>query len=87
MAPSKYLAPTPTDLIDWLNGEDLLDLDWDFPEDGNLVEAGLDASVVARMLPALEEEFDIEIDENELTPAVLASPRTLADMIASRRQG
>ena len=36
MDSSKHLSPSPTELIDWLNAEGLLDLEWDFPEDGDL---------------------------------------------------
>ena len=86
METSKRLSPSPTDLIDWLNGEGLLDLDWDFPEDGNLMEAGLNASVVARLVMAVEDSFEVELEPADLTPANLATPLTLATLISSKRQ-
>ena len=36
MEVSKKNTPTPTELIDWLNDEGVMELDWDFPEDGDL---------------------------------------------------
>ena len=85
METSKHLSPSPTDLIDWLNGEGLLDLDWDFPEDGDLVEAGLNASVVARLVMAVEDTYAVELETADLTPANLATPLTLATLISSKR--
>ena len=49
---SKNLSPTPTELIDWMNAEGILDLDWDFPDDGNLFEAGLDETVATQLAEA-----------------------------------
>ncbi len=86
METSKHLSPSPTDLIDWLNGEGLLDLDWDFPEDGDLVEAGLNASVVARVVMAVEDTYAVELETADLTPANLATPLTLATLISSKRK-
>ncbi len=86
METSKHLSPSPTDLIDWLNGEGLLDLDWDFPEDGDLVEAGLNASVVARLVMAVEDTYAVELETADLTPANLATPLTLATLISSKRK-
>jgi len=86
METSKHISPSPTDLIDWLNGEGLLDLDWDFPEDGDLLEAGLNASVVARLVMAVADTYNVELESADLTPANLATPRTLATLISSKRQ-
>ncbi len=85
MDASKQLSPSPTDLIDWLNGEGLLDLDWDFPEDGDLVAAGLNSAVVAQLVIAVEEEYGVELVSADLTPANLATPLALAKLIAKRR--
>ncbi len=84
METSEHLSPSPTDLIDWLNGEGLLDLDWDFPEDGDLVGAGLNASVVARLVMAVADEYGVELETADLTPANLATPRSLATLITSK---
>ena len=84
METSEHLSPNPTDLIDWLNGEGLLDLDWDFPEDGDLVAAGLNASVVARLVMAVADEYGVELETADLTPANLATPRTLATLITAK---
>ena len=86
METSIHLSPSPTDLIDWLNGEGLVDLDWDFPEDGDLVEAGLNASVVARLVMAVEDTYAVELETADLTPANLATPLTLATLISSKRK-
>jgi len=85
MAFSKHLSPTPTDLIDWLNGEGLLELDWDFPEDGDLFAAGLDSpAVIQAVAIAIEDFFGIELEPAELSRDNLATPRTMAAMIAAR---
>jgi len=85
MAFSKHLSPTPTDLIDWLNGEGLLELDWDFPEDGDLFAAGLNSpAVIQAVAIAIEDFFGIELKPAELTRDNLATPQTMAAMIAAR---
>jgi len=82
---SKRLSPSPTDLIDWLNAEGILDLDWDFPEDGDLAAAGLDSSsVVQLMVAAVEDKYGIELDAEDLTKENLATPQSLAAMIARK---
>ena len=84
MDSSKHLSPNPTDLIDWLNGEGLLELDWDFPEDGDLFAAGLDSMVVVQLVSAVEDEYGVELLTEDLTRDNLATPRTLAALIAAK---
>ena len=61
MEVSKKNSPTPTEVIDWLNDEGVLELDWDFPEDGDLFEAGLDSMAVMQLVVAVEDRFGIEL--------------------------
>ena len=77
-------APTPVELIDWLNDEGVIDLDWDFPEDGDLFEAGLDSLATVRLVTAVEDRFEFELVAEDLTRANLATPTTLAALIAAR---
>lgn len=77
-------APSPVDLIDWLNDEGVLELEWDFPEDGDLFEAGLDSMAVMQLVVAVEDRFEIELGPEDLTRANLATPATLAAVIAAR---
>ena len=84
MDSSKQMSPDPTDLIDWLNGEGLLELDWDFPEDGDLFAAGLDSMAVMQLVVAVEDEYGVELGPDDLTRANLATPVTLAKLIASK---
>jgi acyl carrier protein len=77
-------SPTPVELIDWLNDEGVIDLDWDFPEDGDLFEAGLDSLATVRLVTAVEDRFDFELVAADLTRANLATPATLAALIAAR---
>ena len=84
MESSKNLSPNPTELIDWLNGEGLLELDWDFPEDGDLFAAGLDSMAVMQLVVAVEDEYGVELGPDDLTRANLATPTTLAALIASK---
>ena len=77
-------SPTPTELIDWLNDEGVIDLDWDFPEDGDLFEAGLDSLATVRLVTAVEDRFEFELVAEVLTRANLATPTTLAALIAAR---
>ena len=80
----KKNSPNPTELIDWLNDEGVLELDWDFPEEGDLFEAGLDSMAVMQLVVAVEDRFGIELAPEDLTKANLATPTTLAALIASR---
>jgi acyl carrier protein len=84
MQVSKKNSPTPTELIDWLNDEGVLELDWDFPEEGDLFAAGLDSMAVMQLVVAVEDRFGIELGPEELTKANLATPTTLAALIASK---
>ncbi|MEY3896760.1 MAG: hypothetical protein RLZZ214_2280 [Verrucomicrobiota bacterium] len=84
MEVSKNNSPTPTEVIDWLNDEGVLELDWDFPEDGDLFEAGLDSMAVMQLVVAVEDRFGIELGPEDLTKANLATPTTLAALIALR---
>lgn len=84
MESSKNLSPNPTELIDWLNAEGLLELDWDFPEDGDLFSAGLDSMAVMQLVVAVEDEYGVELGPDDLTRANLATPITLAALIASK---
>ena len=54
MRATKNKAPNPTELIDWLNDEGLVELDWDFPEEGDLIAAGLDSMAVMQLVVAVE---------------------------------
>ena len=84
MAVTNKKSPTPTELIDWLNDEGVLDLDWDFPEDGDLVAAGLDSLAIVRLAAAVEDRFEVELGVDDLTREHLATPTTLAGLIAVR---
>ena len=77
-------SPTPVELIDWLNDEGVIDLDWDFPEDGNLFEAGLDSLAIARLVAAVEDRFGVELVGEDLSRENLATPTTLAALVAVR---
>lgn len=80
----KKNALTPTELIDWLNDEGVLELDWDFPEDGDLFAAGLDSMAVMQLVVAVEDRFKVELKPEDLTRANLATPTTLARLIGGK---
>lgn len=85
MDSSKHLSPSPTELIDWLNAEGLLDLDWDFPEDGDLFAVGLDSQTVMQaVVMAIEDEYGIELEPEELEHTKHATPLSLAELIAAK---
>ena len=80
----KQNTPDPTELIDWLNDEGVLELDWDFPVDGDLFAAGLDSMAVMQLVVAVEDRFGIELAPEDLTKARLATPTTLAVLISEK---
>jgi acyl carrier protein len=84
MEASKHLSPTPTELIDWLSHEGIVELDWDFPEDGDLAAAGMDSMAVMRLVVAVEDQYGVELGPDDLTRANLASPRALAALISAK---
>jgi acyl carrier protein len=86
MEVSKKKTPTPIELIDWLNDEGVMELDWDFPEDGDLFAAGLDSMAVMQLVVAVEDRFGIELGPEDLTKTNLATPTTLAALIAVKIQ-
>ncbi len=77
-------SPSPVELIDWLNDEGVLELEWDFPEDGDLFAAGLDSMAVMQLVVAVEDRFEVELGPEDLTKANLATPTTLAALIAAK---
>lgn len=81
---SKKLSLDPTELIDWMNGEGLLELDWDFPHDGDLFAAGLDSTAVMQLVVAVEDEYGVELTPEELTRENLATPAKLAALISAK---
>ena len=82
---TKRMSPSTTELIDWLNAEGLLDLDWDFPDDGDLFAAGLESAAVQRaVVAAVEDYYAILFDSADLTRTHLATPQTLAALIAAK---
>lgn len=81
---SKQLELDPTDLIDWMNGEGLLELDWDFPHDGDLVAAGLDSNAVGLLVAAVEDEYGVELTSVDLSGENLATPTSLAALIRAK---
>ena len=82
MEVSKKNSPTPTELIDWLNDEGVLELEWDFPVDGDLFTAGLDSMAVMQLVVAVEDRYGVELGPEDLSRANLATPVTLAALIA-----
>lgn len=84
MAISKHLKLDPTDLIDWMNDEGLLELDWDFPHDGDLAAAGLDSQAIVQLVLAVEDEYGVELLPADLTRENLATPSSLAALISSK---
>lgn len=86
MEVSKQASPTPTELIDWLNDEGILELDWDFPEEGDLAGAGLDSMAIMQLVVAVEDRWGIELVPDDLTKANLATPTSLARLIVQRTQ-
>lgn len=81
---SNSISPSPTDLIDWMNDEGLLELDWDFPENGDLRSEGLDA-VTADLLAAIEDQYGVEILPKELKAEKSMTPAVLAGLIAAKQ--
>ena len=84
MEVSKKTSPSPTELIDWLNDEGVLELDWDFPEEGDLFAAGLDSMAVMQLVVAVEDRYGVELGPEDLTKANLATPTTLAALIVAK---
>lgn len=61
-----------------------MELDWDFPEDGDLIAAGMDSMAVMQLVVAVEDRYGIELAPEDLTKENLATPVTLASLITLR---
>jgi len=86
MDKTRKTAPTPVELIDWLNDEGLLELDVFFPEDGNLFEAGLDSMAVMQLVVAVEECYGLVLETPDLTKKNLETPTTLAALLSRKME-
>lgn len=55
-------------------------------DDASLIDlgVGLDSVATLEMVVALEEEFRVQIDDNEITPEILESVNTIFDFIESK---
>ncbi|RZA31335.1 MAG: acyl carrier protein [Lysobacteraceae bacterium] len=79
-----YFDETKTILIDVLSlGENGRRLDADSPLLGALPE--LDSMAVISLIAALEEHFDIAIDDDDISASTFATLGTLAAFVASKR--
>ncbi|MES2995994.1 MAG: acyl carrier protein [Verrucomicrobiota bacterium] len=78
-------TPDSTELIDWLHSEGLLELDWDFPADGNLFEVGMDSMAVMQIVVAVEDHYGVELIPEDLSKENIETPEKLAALIASKR--
>lgn len=85
MASSNSLTPDTTELIDWLHAEGLLDLDWDFPADGDLFAAGMDSMAVMQIVSAIEDQYGVELLPEDLTKEHIGTPARLAALIGAKR--
>lgn len=57
----------------------------EIPDDASLIDAfGLDSAGIFTTVMALEEHFDIEIDDSELTNDVFSSVANLAALVRSK---
>lgn len=58
------------------------------PDDMPLLDKGLglDSVAILRLVAALEDEFNVEIEENVLRPELFRSVGTLSDYMAERTQ-
>ncbi len=62
-----------------------MELDWDFPQDGDLFAAGLDSPAVLQLLvTAMEDHYGVELAPEELTRENLATPQALAEWIGGK---
>ena len=80
---SKHLSPTPTDLIDWMNAEGILDLDWDSPEDGGYEKPDWTPRW-RRICPPRLREHGVEVTPEELIEAKALTPTAWCALIASK---
>lgn len=55
-------------------------------DDSSLIDlgVGLDSVSTLEMVVALEEEFNVQIDDGEITPEILESVNTIFDFIESK---
>lgn len=79
-----YLDEIKTILVDVLSlGEGGLQLDAGSPLLGALPE--LDSMAVISLIAALEEHFDIAIDDDDISASTFATLGSLADFVAAKR--
>lgn len=71
-------------IVGWLREEGILELEDDFPEDGDLFLAGLDSMAVMQLVVAAEERFGAVLESRDLSKERLATPRALAGLIAEK---
>ncbi len=61
--------------------EDLIEVDDDFTPSSGLIESGLDSLALTQLLLAIQETIGVWIDEQFLTPDVLATSVSLATCV------
>ncbi len=69
----------------WLAEEGIVEVDPDFPVDGDLFTAGLDSMAVMQLVVAAEEKFGVVLGPEDLTRENLLTPGTLAALLEARK--
>jgi len=67
--------------------DDILSVDQSFSVESDLIAAGLESMGVTQLMLAIEESTGVWVDESLLTPANLASVRSLAACVHEQLAG
>lgn len=76
---------SPSDVIAWLNQEEILSPDLMLDEATDLIEGGLDSMAIMQLVVAAEDGFGAVLQPEDLTRENLATPLALSKLLERRR--
>ena len=79
--PSSWTVEEIAERVCEILREDLIEVDDDFSPISGLIESGLDSLALTQLLLAIQETTGVWVDEELLTPEVLASSVSLATCV------
>jgi acyl carrier protein len=83
-APTQRFRVNSDEIITWLNEEGVVEIDADFPADGDLFAAGLDSMAVMQLVVAAEEKFGVILGPADITRENLATPAAMAALFSAK---
>jgi acyl carrier protein len=72
------------EVLEMIREEGLVDIDADFPVEGDLFEAGMDSMAVMQLIVIIEERFGVVLGPEDVSRDLIGTAERLAELISTR---